>query len=91
VEAAWTSAATRDVTLTQAVAMITDRAARMVSLQDRGRIGARLCADLVQVRPHSGHATVLRAWLIRLLAFLLSLLAISATAPPLPSPQFDKR
>jgi hypothetical protein len=63
----------------------------MGSLQDRGRIGARLCADLVQVRPHSGRATVLRAWLIRLLAFLLSLLAISATAPPLPSPQFDKR
>jgi IS5 family transposase len=29
----------------------------------------------------------LRAWLARLLAFLLSLLAISATAPPLPSPQ----
>jgi IS5 family transposase len=32
-----------------------------------------------------------RAWLIRLLAFLLSLLAISATAPPLPSPQLAAR
>jgi alpha-D-ribose 1-methylphosphonate 5-triphosphate diphosphatase len=62
VEAAWTSAATRDVTLPQAVAMITDRAARMVSLQDRGRIEAGLRADLVQVRPHSGHATVRRVW-----------------------------
>jgi IS5 family transposase len=33
----------------------------------------------------------LRAWLARLLAFLLSLLAISATAPPLPSPQLAAR
>jgi IS5 family transposase len=34
---------------------------------------------------------LLRAWLARLLAFLLSLLAISATAPPLPSPQLAGR
>jgi IS5 family transposase len=34
---------------------------------------------------------LLRAWLIRLLALLLSLLAISATAPPLPSPQLPRR
>jgi IS5 family transposase len=34
---------------------------------------------------------LLRAWLARLLAFLLSLLAISATAPPLPSPQLAAR
>jgi IS5 family transposase len=34
---------------------------------------------------------LLRAWLARLLAFLLGLLAISATVPPLPSPQFDRR
>jgi IS5 family transposase len=34
---------------------------------------------------------LLRAWLTRLLAFLLSLLAISATAPPLPSPQLARR
>jgi alpha-D-ribose 1-methylphosphonate 5-triphosphate diphosphatase len=91
VEAAWTSAATGDVTLTQAVATITDRAARMVSLQDRGRIRAGLRADLVQVRPHSSRAIVRRVWLARLLAFLLSLLAISATVPPLPSPQLPER
>ena len=37
----------------------------------------------------AGHnLRLLRAWLIRLLAFLLSLLAISAPAPPLPSAQF---
>jgi IS5 family transposase len=40
----------------------------------------------------AGHnLRLLRAWLIRLLAFLLSLLAISATAPPLPSPQLAAR
>jgi IS5 family transposase len=40
----------------------------------------------------AGHTLrLLRAWLIRLLAFLLSLLAVSATAPPLPSPQLAAR
>jgi IS5 family transposase len=40
----------------------------------------------------AGHTLrLLRAWLTRLLAFLLSLLAISATAPPLPSPQLAAR
>jgi IS5 family transposase len=40
----------------------------------------------------AGHTLrLLRAWQIRLLAFLLSLLAISATAPPLPSPQLAAR
>jgi hypothetical protein len=40
----------------------------------------------------AGHTLRLpRAWLARLPAFLLSLLAISATAPPLPSPQLAAR
>jgi hypothetical protein len=40
----------------------------------------------------AGHTLrLLRALLARLLAFLLSLLAISATAPPLPSPQLARR
>jgi alpha-D-ribose 1-methylphosphonate 5-triphosphate diphosphatase len=34
----------------------------MVSLQDHGRIEAGLRADLVQVRPHGGHAIVRRVW-----------------------------
>jgi hypothetical protein len=39
----------------------------------------------------AGHnLRLLRAWLARLLEFLLSLLAISATAPPLPSPQLAR-
>jgi alpha-D-ribose 1-methylphosphonate 5-triphosphate diphosphatase len=62
IEAAWLSAATGDVTLPQAVAMITDRAARMVGLADRGRIAAGLRADLVQVRPHAGHPIIRRVW-----------------------------
>lgn len=62
IEAAWLSAATGDVTLPQAVAMITDRAARMVGLTDRGRIAPGLRADLVQVRPHAGHPIIRRVW-----------------------------
>jgi alpha-D-ribose 1-methylphosphonate 5-triphosphate diphosphatase len=62
VEAAWLSAANGDITLPQAVAMITDAAARMAGLTDRGRIEAGLRADLVQVRPHEGHAIIRRVW-----------------------------
>jgi len=62
VEAAWRSASTGDISLPHAVAMITDTAARMVGLEDRGRIAAGLRADLVQVRPHEGHAVVRRVF-----------------------------
>ncbi|MGG5808214.1 alpha-D-ribose 1-methylphosphonate 5-triphosphate diphosphatase [Falsiroseomonas sp. CW058] len=62
VEAAWLSAGTGDITLPQAVGMITDGAARMVGLDDRGRIEAGLRADLVQVHPFEGHAVVRRVW-----------------------------
>lgn len=62
VEAAWLSAGSGDISLPQAIAMITDHAARMVRLDDRGRIEAGLRADLVQVRPHEGHAVVRRVW-----------------------------
>ena len=62
VEAAWLSAATGDISLPHAVAMITDTAARMVGLTDRGRVEAGLRADLVQIRPHDGHAVVRRVW-----------------------------
>lgn len=62
VEAAWLSAATGDVTLPQAVAMITDRAARMAGLMDRGRIAPGLRADLVQLRPHAGQPIIRRVW-----------------------------
>lgn len=62
VEAAWLSAGSGDVSLPQAVGMITDGAARMVGLADRGRIEAGLRADLVQVHPFEGHAVVRRVW-----------------------------
>jgi alpha-D-ribose 1-methylphosphonate 5-triphosphate diphosphatase len=62
VEAAWLAAGAGDTTLPAAVAMITAAAARMVGLDDRGRIAAGLRADLVQVRPHEGHAVVRRVW-----------------------------
>jgi alpha-D-ribose 1-methylphosphonate 5-triphosphate diphosphatase len=62
IEAAWLSAGTGDITLPEAVGMITDRAARMVGLDDRGRIEAGLRADLVQIRPHEGHAVVRTVW-----------------------------
>jgi alpha-D-ribose 1-methylphosphonate 5-triphosphate diphosphatase len=62
IEAAWLSASSGAISLPQAVGMITDRAARMVGLHDRGRIEQELRADLVQVRPHEGHAIVRRVW-----------------------------
>jgi alpha-D-ribose 1-methylphosphonate 5-triphosphate diphosphatase len=62
IEAAWLAAESGAITLPEAVAMITDRAARMVGLHDRGRVEAGLRADLVQVRPHEGHAVVRRVW-----------------------------
>jgi alpha-D-ribose 1-methylphosphonate 5-triphosphate diphosphatase len=62
VEAAYISAATGDVTLPRAIGMITDAPARMVGLGDRGRIAEGLRADLVQVRPHDGHAVIRRVW-----------------------------
>jgi alpha-D-ribose 1-methylphosphonate 5-triphosphate diphosphatase len=62
VEAAFISAAAGDTTLPRAIGMITDRAARMVGLADRGRLAPGLRADLVQVKPHEGHAVVRRVW-----------------------------
>jgi alpha-D-ribose 1-methylphosphonate 5-triphosphate diphosphatase len=60
VEAAWCAAANAALALPEAVAMITDRPARMVGLGDRGRIAAGLRADLVQVRPLEGGLPVVR-------------------------------
>jgi alpha-D-ribose 1-methylphosphonate 5-triphosphate diphosphatase len=61
-EAAFRSAEETGVTLPQAIAMITDAPARMVKLDDRGRIAAGLRADLVQVRQHDGQPVVRRVW-----------------------------
>jgi hypothetical protein len=55
------------------------------------RVAAQEPADAARIAVAGYSLRVRRAWLIRLLAFLLSLLAISATAPPLPSPQLAAR
>jgi alpha-D-ribose 1-methylphosphonate 5-triphosphate diphosphatase len=62
IEAAWIAAASGDVTLPDAIAMITDNAARMAGFTDRGRIEAGLRGDLVQLRPHGEHAIIRRVW-----------------------------
>ena len=62
VEAAWRTVEETGISLPQAVAMITDRPARMARLADRGRIEAGLLADLAQVRPVQGIPVVRRVW-----------------------------
>jgi alpha-D-ribose 1-methylphosphonate 5-triphosphate diphosphatase len=62
VEAAWLAAGQGHATLPAAIAMITDTAARMAGFADRGRLEAGLRADLVQIRPHEGHAVVRKVW-----------------------------
>ena len=62
VEAAWHCAAETGITLPEAVAMITDRPARMARLADRGRLEAGLRADLVRLRPHEGLPVVRTVW-----------------------------
>lgn len=54
--------ACRDITLPQAVALVTDRPARMAALADRGRIEPGLRADLVRLRVHEGLPIVRQVW-----------------------------
>jgi len=62
IEAAWLAAGAGLIDLPGAIATITDKAARMAGFSDRGRLDSGLRADLVQVRPHEGHAIVRRVW-----------------------------
>jgi alpha-D-ribose 1-methylphosphonate 5-triphosphate diphosphatase len=62
VEAAWLAAGQGHTTLPAAIAMITGTAALMAGFTDRGRLEAGLRADLVQIRPHEGHAVVRKVW-----------------------------
>lgn len=61
IEAAFCTAG-NTLTLPQAIALITDRPARMVNLSDRGRIAPGLRADLVRVRVHDGLPIVRHVW-----------------------------
>jgi IS5 family transposase len=66
-------------------------------MKEDGHLGRNFLAgatgDAINVTlAAAGHnLRLLRAWLIRLLAFLLSLTAISAPTAPLPSPQLIAR
>lgn len=51
-----------DISLPQALAMVTSTPARTVSLDDRGRIAAGLRADLVRVRRQEGVPVVRSVW-----------------------------
>jgi alpha-D-ribose 1-methylphosphonate 5-triphosphate diphosphatase len=48
--------------LPQAVALVTDRAARLAGLKDRGRLEAGQRADVVRVRLHEGLPVVRQVW-----------------------------
>jgi alpha-D-ribose 1-methylphosphonate 5-triphosphate diphosphatase len=48
--------------LPQAVALVTDRAARLARLEDRGRLEAGQRADVVRVRLHEGLPVVRQVW-----------------------------
>jgi alpha-D-ribose 1-methylphosphonate 5-triphosphate diphosphatase len=62
VEAAFLCAEQTSITLPDAVALITERPARMAGLPDRGRIAPGLRADLVRVRVHQGLPVVRQVW-----------------------------
>jgi len=62
VEAAFLSVEQCDLTLPEAVAMITDAPARMARLADRGRIEMGLRADILRVRVFEGTPVVRQVW-----------------------------
>jgi alpha-D-ribose 1-methylphosphonate 5-triphosphate diphosphatase len=62
VEAAFLCAADTGITLPAAIALVTDRPARMARLPDRGRLEAGLRADVVRVRLHEGIPVVRQVW-----------------------------
>jgi alpha-D-ribose 1-methylphosphonate 5-triphosphate diphosphatase len=62
VEAAFLCVEQIAVTLPDAIALITDRPARMAHLPDRGRLAPGLRADLVRVRVHQGLPVIRQVW-----------------------------
>jgi alpha-D-ribose 1-methylphosphonate 5-triphosphate diphosphatase len=61
-EAAIMATTISEITLPQAIALITDRPAQMGGLPDRGRIAVGLSADLVRVRVYEGIPIVRGVW-----------------------------
>jgi alpha-D-ribose 1-methylphosphonate 5-triphosphate diphosphatase len=62
IEAAFLCVEQSAITLPDAIALITDRPARMAHLPDRGRLAAGLRADLVRVRLYQGLPVVRQVW-----------------------------
>ena len=62
VEAAFRSVETAGIGLPRAVALVTDRPARLAGLADRGRLEPGLRADLVRVRVFEGLPVVREVW-----------------------------
>ena len=62
VEAAFGCVRDTDITLPDAIALVTDSPARMAGLTDRGRIAPGFRADLVRVRVHDGLPIVRQVW-----------------------------
>jgi alpha-D-ribose 1-methylphosphonate 5-triphosphate diphosphatase len=62
IDAAFQCVRQTDISLPAAVALVTERPARMAKLTDRGRIGAGLRADIVRVRLHEGLPVVRQVW-----------------------------
>lgn len=61
-EAAILATTIAGLSLAQAVALVTDRPARMAGLPDRGRLEVCLSADLVRVRLHEGMPIIRGVW-----------------------------
>ncbi len=62
VEAAFRCVDDTRITLPEAIALVSDRPARMARLPDRGRLEAGLRADVVRVRVHDGLPIVRQVW-----------------------------
>jgi alpha-D-ribose 1-methylphosphonate 5-triphosphate diphosphatase len=61
-EAAVLSTIIAKLSIPEAIALVTDRPARMVGLSDRGRLAPRLLADLVRVRLYDGVPIIRGVW-----------------------------
>ena len=62
VEAAFLCAADTGIPLPRAIALVSDRPARMAGLPERGRLEEGLRADLARVRVHEGLPVVRQVW-----------------------------
>ncbi len=62
-DAAFAAASQADLPLPAAIRLISESPARMVGLEDRGRIAPGLRADLVRVRVHEVSPIIRQVWL----------------------------